>query len=84
MNYEVSILRRAQRELSELPAVDYERVRDVIRGLSEEPRPPGCVKLTGHDGWRIRVGRYRVIYDVEDAQNTVVVLNLGHRRDIYR
>jgi mRNA interferase RelE/StbE len=50
MNYAVSILRRAQKELSDLPKGDYERVRDAIRALAANPRPPGCRKLTGRDG----------------------------------
>ena len=84
MAYAVFILRRAQRELSRLPNLDYERVRDAIRDLADNPRPPGCLRLTGREGWRIRVGIYRVIYDVDDALAAVTVLNVGHRRDIYR
>ena len=84
MAYAVFILRRAQRELSKLPNVDYERVRDAIRDLEDNPRPPGCQRLTGREGWRIRVGMYRVIYDVDDALAAVTVLNVGHRRDVYR
>ena len=84
MSYAVSILRRAQRELAQLPAEDYERVRDSIQALSENPRPPGCLKLTGREGWRIRVGRYRVIYEIDDRRQVVIVLHIGPRRDIYR
>lgn len=83
MSYRVEILRRAAKALSKLPQGDYERVRDAIGALEAEPRPPGCKKLVGRDGWRIRVGRYRVIYDVEDAVRVVIVLDVGHRRDIY-
>ncbi len=82
--YSVSILRRAQRELARLPSRDYQRVRDAIRDLGQNPRPPGCLRLTGRDGWRIRVGIYRVIYEVDDALAAVTVLNVGHRRDVYR
>ena len=82
--YTVSILRRAQRELARLPAEDYSRVRDAILGLAEEPRPTGCLRLTGRDGWRIRVGVYRVIFEIDDAQQAVTVLHVGHRRDVYR
>ena len=84
MNYTVSILRRAQRQLAQLPSGDYERVRNAIQNLAELPRPPGCLRLTGRDGWRIRVGVYRVIYDIDDAQPAIVVLDVGHRRDVYR
>jgi len=84
MTYAVSILRRAQRELQQLSREDYERVRDTIRTLAYEPRPAGCLRLTGRAGWRIRVGAYRVIYEIDDVQRTVTILHVGHRRDVYR
>ena len=83
-SYELLILRRAQRELLDLPAGEYERVRDSITSLAQVPRPQGCLKLTGRDGWRIRVGVVRVIYDMDDNQRRVTVLHVGHRRDVYR
>jgi mRNA interferase RelE/StbE len=83
MNYAVSILRRAQKELGQLSSPSFERVCDAIRSLAGNPRPPGCRKLVGRDGWRIRVGDYRVIYAIDDPARTVLVLHVGHRRDIY-
>ncbi len=83
MSYEVLILRRAQKELANLPKADYERVRDAMAALAENPRPVGCKKLVGREGWRIRSGDYRTIYEIDDAQQTVTVLHIGHRRDIY-
>ena len=80
----VTILRRAQKELGELPSEAYNRVRDAIGGLAEDPRPPGCLKLTGRDGWRIRVGNYRLVYEIDDSGQMVTVLHVGHRRDVYR
>ena len=84
MNYSVFILPRAQRELSSLPQTAYEKVKLAIGQLAETPRPQGCLKLRGREGWRIRVGDYRIIYDVEDDKRKVVVLQIGHRRDVYR
>lgn len=84
MSYTVLILRRAQKEVAKLPNEAYERVRDSINALAQEPRPPGCLKLTGREGWRIRVGQYRVIYEVDDTQRIVTVFHVGHRRDVYR
>jgi len=84
MSYSIAILRRAQKELSDLPHESYGRVRDAIRELAAEPRPSGSKKLTGRDGWRIRVGPYRVIYEINDANRSVTVLHIGHRRDVYR
>jgi len=84
MSYAVFILRRAQKELAQLPAAVYEQAKETIRTLGEEPRPPGCKKLTGREGWRIRIGDYRIIYEIDDARSVVTVLDIGHRRDIYR
>ena len=84
MSYTVSVLRRAQRELGQLPAEAYPRVRDAIRALAQDPRPPGCRKLTAREGWRIRVDDYHVIYEIDDQQQVVTVLHVGHRRDVYR
>lgn len=83
MSYGVSILRRAQKELADLPKADYGRVRDAVVALAYNPRPAGCKKLVGRDGWRIRSGDYRVIYEIDDAEEKVTVLHIGHRRDIY-
>jgi mRNA interferase RelE/StbE len=84
MSYSLSILRRAQKELAQTPREDQERIVEAIRGLGENPRPPGCRKLTGREGWRIRVGNFRVIYEIDDGQQLVTVLHLGNRRDVYR
>jgi mRNA interferase RelE/StbE len=84
MSYTVLILRRAQKELARLPPTIYGRVKAAVLKLSENPRPRGCEKLTGREGWRVKVGDYRVIYEIDDEQQTVTVLHVGHRRDVYR
>lgn len=84
MSYAVLILRRAQKELADLPTGIYDRVKEAVKHLGEIPRPTGCQKLTGREGWRIRVGDYRIIYEIDDPQRTVTILHVGHRRDIYR
>jgi mRNA interferase RelE/StbE len=83
MSYDVLIRRRAAKQLADLPLRDYERVKRSISILSESPRPQGCLKLTGRVGWRIRIGDYRVIYEVDDVNRTVTVLDIGNRKDIY-
>lgn len=83
MSYNVLILRRAQKELADLPKADYERMRDALAELAIDPRPAGCKKLVGRDGWRIRSGNYRAIYEIDDAKRIVTILNIGNRRDIY-
>ncbi len=67
MSYELLILRRAQKELADLPKADYERIRDAVAALAENPRPAGCKKLVGREGWRIRTGGYRAIYEIDDT-----------------
>ena len=84
MSYGLLIRRGAQKELAGLPRDAYLKVRDSIRTLAERPRPPGCKKLTGREGWRIRVGAYRVIYEIDDTDEVVTELHVGHRRDAYR
>jgi mRNA interferase RelE/StbE len=84
MKYSVFILPRAQKELAQLPSTQYVRLRDAIRELVQDPRPFGCLKLTGREGWRLRVGDFRVVYEIDDKQQTVTVLHIGHRRDVYR
>jgi mRNA interferase RelE/StbE len=84
VTYAVTILRRAQKELGALAGEAFPRVRDAIVALAEDPRPTGCLKLTGRDGWRIRIGNYRVVYEIDDSDRMVTVLHVGHRRDVYR
>jgi mRNA interferase RelE/StbE len=84
MSYNLLILRRAQRELAGLDSSVRPRVEQTIRTLAGDPRRSGCVKLTGRDGWRIRAGDYRVIYEIDDPRTTVTILHIGHRRDVYR
>ncbi|PYS81093.1 MAG: type II toxin-antitoxin system mRNA interferase toxin, RelE/StbE family [Acidobacteria bacterium] len=83
MEYDVFILRRAQKELANLPKSNYERSRDAIAALSSNPRPAGCKKLSGREGWRIRSGDYRIIYEIDDRQRRITVLHVGHRKDVY-
>lgn len=83
MNYDILIFRRAQKALADLPLRDYDRVKTSISALSTNPRPHGCVKLTSRPGWRVRVGDYRVIYEIDDPNHTVTILHLGNRRDVY-
>jgi mRNA interferase RelE/StbE len=84
MNYRLFIHRSAQKVLAVLPKGNHQFVMDAINGLTINPRPHGCKKLVDRDAWRIRVGNYRVIYEIDDARITVTVVKVGHRRDIHR
>ena len=84
LKYAVEILRSAQKSLARIQAEDRETISDAIRKLGDNPRQAGTRKLTGREAWRLRVGRYRVIYQVFDDRLVVSVILVGHRRDIYR
>jgi mRNA interferase RelE/StbE len=62
---------------------DRRRIVDRISKLAENPRPPGCEKLSGQDKYRVRQGRYRIVYSIEDQDLVVYVVKVGHRKDIY-
>ena len=83
--YQLQLLPTAQRELLKLPAKIRVRVADAIRSLQANPRPAGCKKLAGNANYyRIRVGDYRVLYEIRDRVLLVLVIKVGHRREVYR
>ena len=84
MTYRVEILRSAQKQLAKVDRQDQSRIISAIRALADEPRPSGCKKLSGRPAWRIRVGMYRVIYEIHDDLLRVLVVAIGHRREVYR
>lgn len=85
MTYRVRLLPAAVRQLRRLDPPARRRVQAAIDLLSEEPRPPGARKLVGGSGeLRVRTGDYRIVYEVEDDVLLVLVIAIGHRRDIYR
>ena len=84
MRYQVNIVRSAQKSLSKIRGADFTSLKVAIIRLAENPRPHGCSKLTGREGWRIRVGNYRIIYEIHDRQLVVLVVAIGDRKDVYR
>jgi mRNA interferase RelE/StbE len=81
----VEVSATAERQIRRLPRPDQIRVLRVIHNLSRDPRPPGCRKLTGYeDVFRVRIGRYRVLYSVADRRLVVIVLKVGDRKEVYR
>lgn len=83
-SYRLEIKRSAAKELAALPKPDRARVITRIRTLADEPRPPGCEKLSGQERYRVRQGDYRILYEIVDAVRIVMVVKIGHRRDVYR
>ena len=83
-SYKLLIKPSAAKELEALPKKDRQRLVARMRKLSNAPRPPGCEKLSGHDLYRVRQGSYRVLYSIHDTDATVVIIMIGHRREVYR
>jgi mRNA interferase RelE/StbE len=82
-NYTAILSKKAQKQLDKLPDNIAEPIIEAIAGLEENPRPAGYIKLKGRDGYRIRTGKYRIIYDIIDTELIVDIITLGHRKDIY-
>lgn len=83
--YAVLLEAAAERGLRRLDGVVFRRVVAALRILADNPRPAGCRKLTGSDlDWRVRVGDYRIIYEIDDRNREVRVMRIRHRREAYR
>ncbi len=84
MTYQVEFTQAAARQVRKLPKPVQNKVLEAIEGLQSDPRPHGSRKLVGEDyAWRVRVGDYRVIYEVFDNELVVTVVRAGHRREVY-
>jgi mRNA interferase RelE/StbE len=83
-SYKLLIKPSAVKELEALPTKDRRRLVARLQRLSGEPRPPGSEKLSGRDLYRIRQGNYRVLYSVHDQELIILVIKVGHRREVYR
>jgi mRNA interferase RelE/StbE len=85
MTYQVQVARAALRQLRKLDPTARRRVQAAIELLADQPRPSGAKKLVGGDGeWRVRTGDYRIVYEIRDEVLLVLVIAVGHRRDIYQ
>lgn len=83
-SYELTFKKSVAKDLHAFPKQDVKRILQRIRALSNDPRPPGCEKLSGQERYRVRQGVYRIIYEVEDRRLTVLIVKVGHRSDVYR
>lgn len=84
MIYKLFFDSHALTSFGRLPSEQYERVRDAIAALAKEPRPLGCLSLVGRAGWHLRVGAYRVVYEIDDAQQSIAIIHIGQMRDTYQ
>ena len=85
MSYEIELSRRAEEEVLRLDPVTFARIRAAIDGLAEDPRPVGARKLRGRENeWRIRVGRFRVLYTIQYGPRKILVHRVTDRKEVYR
>ena len=82
--YSIKIIPQAQKDLSTLRGKIFEQIKKKILGLKIEPRPNGCKKLTEDEGYRVRVGNFRVLYKIYDNLKKIIVYRIKHRREAYR
>ena len=83
-SYSLEIKRSAAKELAQVPPKDRGRIIARIQALAEDPRPVGAEKLSGQERYRVRQGDYRILYEIEDQVLRIMVVKIGHRRDVYR
>ncbi len=84
MGYSIGLKSEVKKYLLTLDKTLRRRISESINGLSDNPRPSGCKKLKTIDAYRIRVGDYRVVYEIHDDVLVVLVIRVGHRREVYR
>jgi mRNA interferase RelE/StbE len=85
MSYELFIERRAEKDLKKLEPSLFAVVVEKIKYLSKNPHPPGSRKLSGsQNDWRIRIGDYRILYEIDNKARTIKIMRIKHRREVYR
>jgi mRNA interferase RelE/StbE len=82
--YKIFFKKSVEKDFKVIPKKDLKKILGRIETLAEDPRPPGCEKLTGQHRYRLRQGRYRILYSIQDDELTVWVVKVGHRKEIYR
>jgi mRNA interferase RelE/StbE len=82
--YKLFFKKSVQKDFDTVPKKDLRKILNRIEALAKDPRPHGCEKLTGQERYRLRQGRYRIVYSIQDDELTVWVVKVGHRKDIYR
>ena len=82
--FKILYSKKILKELNELDNFTYLKIRERILSLETEPRPVGSLKLTSDNGYRIRTGDYRILYEIDDKMRTVKLLRIGHRKNVYK
>jgi mRNA interferase RelE/StbE len=84
VSFQVEVRRSAERELARLSTEAQQRIARALLALGEQPLPPGVKKLKGSEGYRIRIGDYRVLYTMDTKEKKISIFAIGHRREVYR
>lgn len=83
-NFELQFKKSVAKDLRKIPSLDVKRILKRIQALADDPRPVACEKLSVQERYRIRQGVYRIIYEIQDQKLIVMVVKIGHRREVYR
>jgi mRNA interferase RelE/StbE len=82
--YKIYFKKSVLKDFESIPKKDLKKIMKVIESLGKDPRPSGCRKLSGQERYRLRQGRYRIVYSIQDDKLTIWVVRVGHRKEIYR
>lgn len=82
--YKLKIIAQAQKDLDNLHGRAFEKIKKEILSLSSNPRPFGVIKLTQEEGYRIRIGDYRILYRINDSLKEIIIYRIKHRKEAYR
>lgn len=83
-NYKVEFKKSALKDFTDIPKSDVTKIIERIDSLRLDPRPPTAIKLSGREEYRVRQGNYRILYEIRDSILVVLVIKVGHRREVYK
>ncbi|UNC93092.1 type II toxin-antitoxin system RelE family toxin [Candidatus Contubernalis alkaliaceticus] len=84
IKFDIRFKESVAKDLRQLPVKDIKRILRRIDTLIDEPRPTGCEKLSAQERYRVRQGDYRIIYEINDEEHIIIVIKVGHRREVYK
>jgi mRNA interferase RelE/StbE len=82
--YKIEVRNTARKQILKIPPPHFQRIQTHVNALAQNPRPPDALKLKGETGYRLRVGDYRILYEIDDDEQKIVIYRVRHRRDVYR
>jgi len=82
--YRIELSKSAIKDFEKIPKKELRKIKNEILMLEDNPRPIGSLKLTNEEGYRIRIGKYRLLYEIEDKEKHVVIYRARHRKEVYR